>query len=179
MGIPSTLPSDLPSVPPSTLPSDLPSDASSTIPSTLPSDLPSVPPSTLPSDVPSDASSTIPSTLQSDLPSVPPSTLPSDLTSLNPSSSPSNNPSISPSDGHVVWTVHKETAFLVEDLERYLTITWKKYDSTDCVGAHTEIYGSRDFIKQHTKYSVQEMLAECKSMCELNDACVAFNFRDK
>ena len=171
---PSASPSDVPSMSPSESPSSTPSSSPSNVPSGSPSESPTVSPSAHPSASPSD----VPSHGLSLNPSSKPSSKPSSP-SLNPSSSPSNNPSKSPSDGHVVWTVHKETAFLIEDLERYLTITWKKYDITDCVGAHTEIYGSRDYIKQHTEYSVEEMLAKCKSMCELNDACVAFNFRDR
>ena len=61
-------------------------------------------------------------------------------------------------------------------------VTWKKYDATDCKGAHTRIDGSKYFGgsqgKWQTKYTVDEMLAECKSKCANNEACVAFNFRD-
>ena len=61
-------------------------------------------------------------------------------------------------------------------------VTWKKYDATDCKGAHTRIDGSKYFggsqRKWQTEYTVDEMLAECKSKCANNEACVAFNFRD-
>merc|ERR1719424_361100 len=63
-----------------------------------------------------------------------------------------------------------------------LSTTWKKYDATDCEGAHTRIDGSKYFggsqNKWQTEYTVKRMLAECKSKCAENEACVAFNFRD-
>jgi hypothetical protein len=61
-------------------------------------------------------------------------------------------------------------------------VTWKKYDATDCKGAHTRINDSKSFgggqRKWQTEYTVEEMLAECKSKCAEDKACVAFNFRD-
>merc|ERR1711966_614801 len=68
------------------------------------------------------------------------------------------------------------------DNESEAEVTWKKYDATDCKGAHTRINDSKSFgggqRKWQTEYTVEEMLAECKSKCAEDKACVAFNFRD-
>ena len=83
--------------------------------------------------------------------------------------------SVGTNDGQLQFCAR--IAYYIDDVDA-AEVTWKKYDSTDCVGALTEINGSKSFVKQQSEFTVEAMLAQCKSMCELDDACVAFNFRD-
>lgn len=107
--------------------------------------------------------------------------IPCELTQQQPEPQPET---VSPTSDPTINAPTKAptSAPSANDDESEAAVTWMKYDATDCKGAHTKIDGSKFYggsqKEWQTKYTVDEMLAECKSKCAENEACVAFNFRD-